>query len=780
MKDTIKLTKRSLWSHPDRHDRGYEFQQAVLEEVYSFGMTCFWILFSTSAVFPSQAKITSMKKEGRMPELCSELAHSTKLNLSMEQVAFTERLFAITLSNDAQERCTFQDLVRLFEAYPAKLYVIAAQSFETSIPTDSALIIPEFSLIKSLAQLLTVDYRVRAHIRDCLLQALEEETNEEALRRTHYEIACCYHLGFGGSANQKSRDLHLLQAGLSLGTVEAQLLEFNSTNGVVYFKGQFHTAMESGLIPPLDMVQALRDVPTSSNLAVLMQEEIESMRTALGPTNTHIVHMVSVLANLYYEHGQIKPAHDMLLTSLNALENDVSNIDPWDLLFLRGQVAEANTRAGNWEEATPLLRTLLEEVIALGGELHAEVIVIKNQLALTLADLGSWAEAVRIQKEIVETQIERLGEKHPVTLQFQASLLQSLIELGDYDAAEELMRHIARLRISVWGEASQDTLLSMMDEARLLEVQSGYEEAEALERSALKICQQSLEQDHPYTLDCMMNLALTLIHRGGLTEGVGLAEQCVTTYSRVKGEQHPDTLRSRSSLALVYKESGKWKEAAQQDSRAYEGLQQGLGTNHPITLESMYGLGQDYWKLNMLEQAEQILIQCLEGRIAVLGDEHTETLETMNMLGNIYAEREKLDEATAILDQTLRASMRRLGENHRDTLIRAMNLATVYGDAGHAKKAMELEEETLAKAEKHCDPHDSILVTLNRHLAMSCMSSSVERYDDGLRLAENALNMLSTFESLEGDGEALADAQSTLAQVYTHWERFEEARKLHE
>ncbi|KAF2805740.1 kinase-like protein, partial [Mytilinidion resinicola] len=41
----IYLTKPSTWSHPDRHDESYSFQEAVLEEVYTFGMTCFWVLF---------------------------------------------------------------------------------------------------------------------------------------------------------------------------------------------------------------------------------------------------------------------------------------------------------------------------------------------------------------------------------------------------------------------------------------------------------------------------------------------------------------------------------------------------------------------------------------------------------------------------------------------------------------------------------------------------------------------------------------------------------------
>jgi hypothetical protein len=129
---------------------------------------------------------------------------------------------------------------------------------------------PELSLLGSLGQLLAIDYRVRAYIRRCFMELLEEETNPEIFRRTHFAVACCYELGFGGVADQAKRDIHLQQAGLELEEIQRQLTHFNSTQGVVYFEGRFRTAMESGLIPPLDMVQALRDVPTSSDLAALM------------------------------------------------------------------------------------------------------------------------------------------------------------------------------------------------------------------------------------------------------------------------------------------------------------------------------------------------------------------------------------------------------------------------------------------------------------------------------------------------------------------------------
>jgi hypothetical protein len=101
LRDRIYLTKSSLWSHPYRHEDGYSFKEAILEEVYAFGMSCFWIIFSQSTAFPSEAEIKSTKMEGQMLELCSELAQTPEMGLSRNQIAFLTRLFQATLSHVA-------------------------------------------------------------------------------------------------------------------------------------------------------------------------------------------------------------------------------------------------------------------------------------------------------------------------------------------------------------------------------------------------------------------------------------------------------------------------------------------------------------------------------------------------------------------------------------------------------------------------------------------------------------------------------------------------------
>jgi hypothetical protein len=166
------------------------------------------------------------------------------------------------------------------------------------------------------------------------------------------------------------------------------------------------------------------------------------MERVLGAINTHVVHMKCMFANLYWEHGLIKPARDMLLACLHALEEDTEDTDRWVLFFVKGAVAEAETRVGNWDRAEELLRDLLGEVTTLAGREHAETLVVKNQLALALADSGKWEEAVPLRKELMEVQKERLGLNHPLTLQFTTPLLQSLLELGEYDEAEELVENV--------------------------------------------------------------------------------------------------------------------------------------------------------------------------------------------------------------------------------------------------------------------------------------------------------------------------------------------------
>lgn len=54
----IHLAKSQPWSAPEHHHRGFSIEQAQKQDVYSFGMLCFWVLFQAeiSAKFPEFAR----------------------------------------------------------------------------------------------------------------------------------------------------------------------------------------------------------------------------------------------------------------------------------------------------------------------------------------------------------------------------------------------------------------------------------------------------------------------------------------------------------------------------------------------------------------------------------------------------------------------------------------------------------------------------------------------------------------------------------------------------
>ena len=773
----IQLTDASYWSSPNRHERGYTYEEAVLEEVYSFGMTCFWTVFNHLTAFPGLEQVQAAKVAGKMPELCFKLAEDPELGATYEQIKTLKQLFSITLAVSSDDRSTVSAIVDLLGSGNAASESNARRTFDIApIPGDSAMSIIDYHLIPSLTQLLAVDFRVRKYVRHCMEMVLEGAIHVETIERTHYELACCFHLGFGGARDLEKRDYHLLRTNSSLDEIERQIRTAMEVKGIVYFKGQFRTSLESGLVPPLDIVQSFRDVPATSDLPDLMREEVESMERALGPTSTHIIHMKANLANLLWEQGQVQPARTMLRQCLEVVDAG-SNADAWDLIFLKGQVAEAELRVGHWREAESLCRKALEDAVELGGDNSGEVVVLKNQLSLTLHDLGRWSEASVLQREIVDYQRNHIGPKHPITLQMTSSLIQMLIELGEYEEAEQLINHVRELRLSVWGPDSQDTLLSLMDEARLLETRGDIDGAEALERQALNRCRRSLEKDHPYTLDCMMNLANSLVDRAQMSEATELAEQCVEAYIRVRGERHPDTLRSKTSLAMVYRECGRYKEARTLNIEVYEQLDSLLGPTHPFTLENMHHLATCHWKFGDPILAEDLFVRVVEARSYLLGKDHRETLISRTMLAVLFAEQGKTTEAIEMAEVILASSREALGSSHRDTLTAATNLASYYDDADDILRAIALEEETLATAESNLDPDDSIILITKQNLATSYMNPSVKRYDEGLAMAESAVAMRAKPDI--DDPEGLSNAQSILAQIYARLGRYDEAAELY-
>jgi len=777
-RDQILLAAAPYWSSPARHGEGYTFEEAVLEEIYSFGMTCFWTLFNHLAAFPSEDQVKATKSGGYMPDLCLQLAKDSELGATGDQIELLERLFAITLAQSNADLATSSAIVDLLEPGIKSSDTITSQDFEIApFPTDSTMSTIDFHLIAALTQLLAVDFRVRSYIRQCMEDIIKKETRPRVLQRTHFELACCCHLGFGGLYDPEQRDFHLGEADANLEDIKVQLRKAMEIKGIVYFEGQYRTSLESGLIPPLDIVQSFRDVPAASDLPELMKQEVESMEQSLGPTSTHIIHMKANLANLLWEQGQIQPAWTMLNKCLESADLAREDVDHHDYIFLTGQVAEAEHRRGNWQRAEDLSRKALEDSAQLEVGETGETIVLKNQLGLALADLGRWDEASVIQHDIVEYQRQHLGAEHPITLQMISTLTQTLIELGKYDEAEEHIQHVSKLRHSVLGPDNQDTLLSLMDEARLHELRGRTHEAEVLERQALLRCQRSLEKDHPYTLDCMMNLSNSLISRGQVREATELAERCVAAYTRVRGEQHPDTLRSKTNLAHVLHEYGRYKDARELDLQVYDPLVTLLGPTHPFTLDTMYNLAICHWKLADPDLAEKLLIQTVEGRSRMLGKGHRETLACETMLANVYAEGGKLQGAIKMGEDVLASSKDMLGLSHRETLIAANNLASYYYDADEIGKAIALEEDTLAAAEDSLHPDDSTILTLKMNLAASYMDRSVARYDDALVMAQEAVNSRKRPDL--DDPEGLSNAQNILAQIYNRLENYGESLKLH-
>lgn len=717
LRNRIQLTDASYWSSPARHGQGYAFGDAVLEEVYSFGMTCFWTLFSQLGAFPSPSRVQEAKTTDSIPKLCLELANDPELGATYDQIKVIQNLFAITVAASSENRATLSSILDLLESQTILPDAANFQTFDiVPLPAGSAMSMPDFHLMRSLTQLLGTDYRVREYVRHRMEAYLQDESRTEVLQRTHFELACCYHLGFGGCYDPEKRDFHLFEANKTLRDIEIDLEAAMEVKGVVYFEGQFRSSLKSGHVPPLDLVQSFRDVPANSDLSHSMQQEIKDLERAMGSNSTHIIHMKSNFAHLLWEQGRLKAAWSMLHECLEMVDAELTEVDPWDFIFLKGQVAEAEYRLGHWQKAEALCRTVLEEAIRLGGDESGEVIVLKNQLALTLFDLGSWDKAAVLQQEIVEVQRDLLGPKHPITLQTTVSLVLTLMELEDFAEAEKHIRLIASLRDSVWGSENQDTLMSLMIEARLYDDRGDVAAAERLEKQALDRCFRSLEKDHPCTLDCMMNLAKSLSYRSQADKANRLGEQCVATYERVRGKTDPDTLRSKTSLATLYHECGRYKDALALDYEAYNSLETQLGTHHPFTLDALHGIGTSYSKLGKPRKAEEILTDLVERRSSRLGLEHPRTLQSRGLLALVCADQGKVQKAIEMAEVVLSSSRVAFGSTHRDTLTAACNLASYYSDHDKIAKAIALEEETLAQAEAALSPDDSIILTLKQTL----------------------------------------------------------------
>jgi hypothetical protein len=104
-----------------------------------------------------------------------------------------------------------------------------------------------------------------------------------------------------------------------------------------------------------------------------------------------------------------------------------------------GTLSEILIEQGAWEQASAVMREVLDLCIGRSGVNHASSIAAKGDLASVLFALGNSAEAARLESEAVESARIHLGNKHPVSAALAWNRMRRCDDRGDPDTAKRIL-----------------------------------------------------------------------------------------------------------------------------------------------------------------------------------------------------------------------------------------------------------------------------------------------------------------------------------------------------
>lgn len=514
------------------------------------------------------------------------------------------------------------------------------------------------------------------------------------------------------------------------------------------------------------------------------------------------------------------PREERAITMADILDRSVNDLadkfadDPLTKATLLDAIGQSYLGLGLYRQSIPLFeesRDLREK--NLGSE-HPGTLTSMNTLASAYQSAGRLAEALRLFEHTLALQNARFGPEHPDTLTAMNNLGLAYKSAGRLAEAVTLYKHTLQLMQAEFGPDHPNTLSSMNNLAVAYQSAGRLAEALPLFEQMLNLKNTRLGAEHPDTLNTMNNLA-EAYRSAGRPEALPLLERTLELRKANLGPEHPDTLTSMNNLALAYRSAGKALPLLEQTLELRKAK---LGSLHPDTLTSMNNLAAAYRSAARWTEALPLLEQTLEARKVQLGPDHPDTLISMNNLALAYYEIKESARALPLLEQTLERKKAKLGPDHPDTLASMNNLAVAYLRDKRTEQALPLVDEYVAGKRKQARPDDPAfagqLAVVSQELVKAKQYRAAETHlRECLTILEKQLpDDWSMFNTKSMLGEALAgqqklseaepllidgykgmktreekippnakarlgEALQRLVDLYTAWEKLEEAAK---
>ena len=277
---------------------------------------------------------------------------------------------------------------------------------------------------------MSVDYRVRTQIRECLEINFLKHQSQPFAAHIAFQLAFCYQIGFGVKSND---DMCHMWLGKSAKQPDDLRSEREVVQPARWKMGGIQGYHGSASV---DLIHGYRTqgLKTLDQAREECERVIDDMAPVFGELHFILLDLYTTWGDLLDELGELSKSKLLRMRIRKQIE-ETNGIDHLYYIPSIINVARSHIKLGEWMEA----QLLQEEVLKSVEDTNSRAVeLIKNNLASTYWNQGRWKEAEELEVQVMETRKRILGQEHPSILTSMANLASTYRNQGRWKEAEEL------------------------------------------------------------------------------------------------------------------------------------------------------------------------------------------------------------------------------------------------------------------------------------------------------------------------------------------------------
>ena len=393
----------------------------------------------------------------------------------------------------------------------------------------------------------------------------------------------------------------------------------------------------------------------------MLEKALENRRALPGIPEQEIVQTTLHLAYVDTVVAQLDVAEELYTDAIERLHR-IGAADSLEMADARAGLAELYYRMGRFQEAEPLLESVLADRRRLLGDSGPEVAEAIEELGLNHFDQGRFDKAEDYLLESLAMWREILGEQPlPDLAENINNLALLLMESRRYDESEALYLEAMAMYRRLYGDKHPSLATGMNNLGLLYRVQGQRDEARKAYEDALAMRRDLFGNEHPEVAQVIINLAFLAYVAEDVAGGVALSQQALAIQQAILGSSHPEVAATMSTLARGLAESGATTEAESLLRSALAIYDTALPQDHPDVARAQIELADLLAGAGNYAEALKFAANSVASLAKAYGEGHWLVANASSVKGGALAGSGRVDEA----ENLLRDSYEQLDKDER-------------------------------------------------------------------------------------------------------------------